>query len=299
MVIDCHAHAYLSPKLKISPEIDDTFLSAEQQIRLMDEMGIDKAVLLPLNGAEAPAERQSMGEILYICEKYPGRFIPFCNIDPRLPKHPEMIKVENYLFLLNQYKNLGCKGMGEMVVRLPWNHPLMLMLLEACETVGFPVTFHTITPEFNGYGVIDEVGLPKLEMVLKKFPGLKFFAHSTAFWNEISGDVTIETKHIYPDNKVTPGGRVPELMRKYPNLYGDFSASSGLSTFTRDPEFAYKFIEEFQDRLLLGLDSCSMSNRMGHLDWLGKSRDAGFISLEVYEKIVWKNINRVLDLGIE
>ena len=47
------------------------------------QWGVDKAVILPLNNAETPAEHQSAGEVLGICDRYPGRFIPFCNIDPR------------------------------------------------------------------------------------------------------------------------------------------------------------------------------------------------------------------------
>ncbi|MFO7535467.1 MAG: hypothetical protein R6X19_07265 [Kiritimatiellia bacterium] len=44
---------------------------------LMDQMGIDKAVILPSVSPESPAEPQSMGEVLYIGDQYPGRFIPF------------------------------------------------------------------------------------------------------------------------------------------------------------------------------------------------------------------------------
>ena len=299
MIIDCHAHVLAFPKIKPYPQSKTTLMSAEDQISLMDAKGIDKAIILPIGGAESIAENQSIGEILYICQKYPGRFIPFCNIDPRLPKRPDLIEVADFDFLLNQYKELGCKGIGEVFVRIPWDHPSMLLLLESCEKVGFPITFHTITADVNSYGIIDEIGLPRLETVLRKFPKLKFFGHSPGFWSEISGEITLKEKNSYSQNPVNPGGKLKELMRNYPNLYGDLSAGSGLNALQRDPDHAWKFIDEFQDRLLLGLDYCSTTNDMQHIEWLTKARDDSNISEDAYQKIMWKNINRILNLELE
>jgi len=296
MIIDCHAHAYLFPVLLPGKYSITPFLSMEEQISIMDKNGIDKAVILSLNGAECPAENQSIGEVLEMCRKYPGRFIPFCNIDPRLPRHPDLVELNDFLFPLEQYKQLGCKGLGEVIARVPWQNPSMQLLLEACQIVSFPVTFHTITEDFDGYGVIDDLGLNGLESVLQKFPDLRLFGHSTAFWNEISADITQETKHTYNYSKVITGGRLVELMRKYPNLYGDLSANSGLSTLTRDPEHAYRFIEEFQDRLLLGLDICTPTQEVKHIKWLTNAKNDGQISKQAFEKIMYKNICRILNL---
>lgn len=296
MIIDCHAHAYLHPKILPNKYSKTPFLSIEEQVSIMDKHKIDRAVLLSLNGAECPAENQSIGEVLEMCGRYPGRFIPFCNIDPRLPKHPDLIELEDFLFPLEQYKQLGCKGLGEVIARVPWQNPSMMLLLEACCDVGFPVTFHTITEDFDGYGVIDNLGLHGLETVLQSFPELKLFAHSTAFWNEISSDVTAETKHIYPSSRVIPGGRVIELMRKYPNLYGDLSAESGLCALTRDREHAYRFIEEFQDRLLLGLDMCTPAGEVKHIKWFTEAKNNKKISEQAFEKIMYKNISQILNL---
>ena len=76
MIIDVHAHVYADPKIKPHPG-STTFMSAKDQIGVMDRLGVDKAVILPLNNAECPAEPQSIGEVLSICERYPGRFIPY------------------------------------------------------------------------------------------------------------------------------------------------------------------------------------------------------------------------------
>ena len=73
---------------------------------------------------------------------------------------------------------------------------------------------------------------------------------------------------------------------------------------SNDPQFevlsiTWKFMDEFQDRLVLGLDCCSAKENLGHVEWFQQAKDDGNISTEVYEKIVWKNINQLLDLGIK
>ena len=300
MIIDAHAHAFAWPKIKKAPD-QTPMLSAEQLVELMDSKGIDKAVILQIANAESSMEKQSIGEILYTCEKYPDRFIPFCNIDPRLARKPDMITVDDFLFYLRQYKELGCKGLGELLARLYFDDPVMMKLFEACEKIGFPVTFHSADPTTNYYGVLDDIGLPRLEKVLRTFPNLKMFGHSPGFWSEISKDVTAEDKSrsIPANPAIKPGGRVIELMRKYPNLYGELSALSGYNALTRDPEFAYEFIDEFQDRILFGQDYCSIFEDHRQKQWLTEARDDGKISGDAYEKIMWKNINRVLDLDLE
>jgi predicted TIM-barrel fold metal-dependent hydrolase len=298
MIIDAHAHVFAFPKLKLRRD-GTTFMSMQEQVAMMDAKGVDKAVILPLSNAESPVENQSIGEVLHICEQYPGRFIPFCNVDPRLPRRPDLMKVEDFDFLLEQYRDLGCKGVGEVTARVYFDDPSLLLLFEACQKVAFAVTFHTITADVNNYGLLDDIGLPRFEKALRRFPRLKFFGHSPGFWSEISGGLTPEEKNGYPKTPVRPGGRLPELMRAYPNLYGDLSAGSGFNALTRDCAHAYEFIDEFQDRLLLGLDYCSVKNDMQHIEWLTAARDEGHIGAEAYEKVMWRNANAALALGLD
>lgn len=296
MIIDIHAHVYAFPKLRYPEPNSTTFLSAAEQIVIMDRKGVDRAVILPLVSPVPVADPQSVGEVLYICEQYPGRFIPFCNLEPRIGKRPERVTSEDYRWKLEQYRELGCRGLGELTTRVPFDDPYLLALFAACEQVGMPVTFHTTTPDRDSYGVLDEIGLPRFERVLQQFPRLPFLGHSQAFWSEIGGGLTPQEKGGYPKGPVRPGGRLPELFRKYPNLYGDLSAGSGLNALTRDPEHAFAFLEEFQDRLLLGLDYCSVRNNMQHIEWLSAQRDAGRIRPDVCAKILGGNAVRLLGL---
>jgi len=90
-------------------------------------------------------------------------------------------------------------------------------------------------------------------------------------------------------------------MRKYPNLYGDMSAGSGANAFMRDPEHAYKFIEEFQDRLLFGTDICDprqIDDPMLKLaEFLDEAMEQDKISYEAYYKVSRGNALKLL--GVE
>ena len=135
MIIDVHAHVFARPVLMKSRGSGLRFMTAEEQVRRMDEKGIDMAVILPLNGAEGPAERQSMGEVLSICERFPGRFIPFCEIDPR--RH-DWRTADDFQWGLEQYKEAGFKGLGELTTRLWFDHPKMMALFAACDVFACP-----------------------------------------------------------------------------------------------------------------------------------------------------------------
>ncbi|NOZ19723.1 MAG: hypothetical protein GXP25_01405, partial [Planctomycetes bacterium] len=236
-VIDIHEHLVLRPGF-IHPQRGETVTTAEELVEVMDREGIDRMVALPATSPETFPFVQSNEEVFEACDNHPGRFIKFCNVDPRLDMNSLKYDFEP---ILSHYKSLGAKGLGELTVNLKWDDPRVQNLLRGCEQVGFPVTFHMARQEFNTYGLITEPGMPELERVMQTFPDLKLFGHSPAFWSEISNDEEAAVGG-YPKEKVTPGGRLPELLRKYPNLYGDLSAGSGSNALARDPEHGYEFV---------------------------------------------------------
>jgi predicted TIM-barrel fold metal-dependent hydrolase len=91
--------------------------------------------------------------------------------------------------------------------------------------------------------------------MLKKYPKVNFIGHAQTWWANIDKAHT-DQNILYPKTRVTTGGLTDRLLSEYPNLYGDFSAGSGLGSLTRDEEQASKFIERHQDKLLFGSD-CS------------------------------------------
>jgi predicted TIM-barrel fold metal-dependent hydrolase len=158
MLIDAHAHVFMNPQIRLFPG-HTTLMSVVQQLAVMDRMGVNASVILPLVNPESTCETQSIGEILTICRDYPGRFIPFCNVDPRLTSTFFAADVQHFIFVLEQFKAIGCKGLGELAARIYWDDPRVSLLFEACQKVGFPVTFHTTIEESKDYGLIDENGI--------------------------------------------------------------------------------------------------------------------------------------------
>ena len=289
--IDIHAHITrtLGP-----PSAKGTNHTLPHQLcEMYDKLGVEKGNLLPLVSPEI-TEMSTNQDVCEVVNKYPDRFSWFCNIDPRAYRNS---RKEIFDYLLNYYKALGAKGVGEVTANLYFDDPRVYALFAACERNHMPVTFH-IGSAAGDYGLIDDFGLPRLEQALKDFPNLQFLGHSQRFWSHISGDITAETFDGYPKGPVTEGGRVVELMRKYPNLNGDLSAGSGFNAISRDPEFGYAFLEEFQDRLFYGIDICCPENIESRMvkfaAYLDDAALNGKISEAAYLKISRENALKLL-----
>ena len=91
-------------------------------------------------------------------------------------------------------------------------------------------------------------------------------------------------------------GVVPRLFRQYPNLYGDLSAGSGANALMRDPDYAVRFLHEFQDRLMFGTDICSVDQPLPLAGFLLGLREQGKISDLLFRKVARENAVRLLDL---
>jgi len=291
VLIDIHTHAWASRGL-MGLE-GQRYLCADELIEKMDAAGIHKAVVL---GGVSPEQQYYLitaEDVLRMCASYPERLIPFCGLDPRMVGNGPDSDLRP---LLRHYRDAGCKGVGEYFPNLPFDDPLNMNLFSQVAEAGLPLTFHIGTSVGGCYGCYDELGLPRLEKVLKEFPNLKLLGHSQAFWAEISADVTQETRAGYPKGPVTPG-RLVQLMREYPNLYGDLSAGSGYNALVRDFGFGCRFMEEFQDRLLFGTDMVYVKQETPIVAYFQKLAREELISREAHDKICWRNANTLLGLG--
>lgn len=290
MWIDIHAHAMRVP---VPTKAGAPWLSTpEQMIACYDGLDIEKGVLLPVVSPECFYAVQSVDDVIDMANDT-GRFIPFCNVDPRGVSNSTDADLGH---VLRHWRDKGCKGIGEITANLPFLHPKMQNLFKHVQDVGFPLTFH-VAAHFDGfYGIYDAPGLPQLERTLALFPDLKFFAHSQAFWAEMAELETVGERTGYPKHPITKEGAVPRLMRKYPNLYGDLSAGSGCNALARDEAYAVRFLDEFQDRLLFGLDVCAPPGKAPLVDLLKRFRESGKISEEVLNKVTRENAVRLLDL---
>lgn len=295
MLIDMHVHTARLVGRALSRPNGSRYPRPEQLLQMMDDAGIDRAVVMSTISPECRYCFVTPEEVLGICADYPDRLIPFTNFDPRmLTNGSESCFAEH----LAHYKEAGCRGIGEYFPNLPFDDPLNLNLFRQVEEAGLPLTFH-IAPQVGGYyGCYDELGLPRLENVLRECPDLLLLGHSQPFWSEISADVCEENRNTYPSGPVEPG-RLVELMREYPNLHGDLSAGSGHNAISRDLEFGCRFLEEFQDRLYFGTDIANVPQQLPIVEFFQRLQQQSLISETAREKITWRNASRLLGLGLE
>jgi len=111
--------------------------------------------------------------------------------------------------------------------------------------------------------------------------------------------VSSDSRAGYPTGPIAPGGAVSRLMRQYGNMWADISAGSGHNALTRDPAFGIEFLDEFQDKLMFGTDSCLRSDvdrvwlTVGLMRDLRENRK---LPEETLEKIEARNAVRLLGL---
>ncbi len=299
MFLDIHCHAYRKCPPFVTP-----FPTPEQVLAAWDELGIERGALLPVVSPEIYFP-QSNEEILGMVEQYPDRFIPFCNLDPRLLTNSPDAPLGD---VLRYYKDLGCKGVGEVMCNLSMMDPLVQNLFKHAEQVGLPVTFDGSDRVGGDFGLYDEPGMPHLEHTLQRFPDLIILGHGPTFWCEISplerpaqrgGVFAPDGRYIggrRPTGPIREEGVMPRLMRDYPNLYGDMSDLNPYLMLTRDLDYGPKFLTEFQDRLLFGTDYCCVGMEMPLAGLLREWRDAGKISEQVFNKIARENAIKLLGL---
>ena len=262
--------------------------SAGNMIEHLDELGIGRGVLMSAGEKRVPFGNNEKNRL--ICEKYPDRYAWMCNLDP---VHPETV-----FDRLALYKSQGAIGVGELSINKRLDNEFLQAVFAACEKLSLPITIHMSPEEGYKYGVVDEPGLPLLEETLQKYPDLKILGHSQTFWIEMSGDApkTKEGRNSWGSGPIAPGGRVPELFEKYPNLYGDLSANSGGQAIMRDETFGLAFLEKYADRLFFATDMVNTAMEFPLGAWLDKKLEEGKLSIDAYEKICFGNAKTVFGI---
>ncbi|WP_409345691.1 amidohydrolase family protein [Paenibacillus sp. MBLB4367] len=182
--------------------------------------------------------------------KHPDKFVIGYAPDPRRPDAIDKLHAAVELY--------GVRVYGELKLRMMYDNPDAIRLYRYCGQKGLPVLVH-IDYEFDSgvkyprpnwwYGG----GIGAFERAVAACPETVFIGHAPGFWAHLSGDDQYN-KVPYPSGPIEPGGKVTEMMRRYPNLYCDISAGSGHRALSRDLSFTREFLTEFQDRVLYGRD---------------------------------------------
>ncbi len=248
--IDMHAHAYAKTPEQIT-----------EWLRIMDETGIDKAIILT-------GETGKEFDAIYArYAKHPERFEVWCGFDytgyDKPGFGPAAVKE------LERCYKLGARGVGELGDKgkglfyskptkawgMHLDDPRMDTLLEKCAELGMPVNIHVADPYWmyqpmdakndglmNAYkwrldnqpNIVGHKGMVEvLGRAVKRHPKTIFVACHFA---NCSDDLS----------------RLGKLFDKYPNLYADISARYAETAAI--PRFVGQFYEKYQDRLVYATD---------------------------------------------
>ena len=260
----------------------------------LDGAGIAKANLLTrATAAEQVAAVQSAA---------PGRFTWFASADLSRPESGDA--------LTQAIKN-GARGFGEIKHHFAVDSPEARRGYALAAELGVPILIHfQEVDHFENEGTWSSGLATNLEALLKAFPKTTFIGHADAFWANVSKDYHNEA--AYPTGPIARGGITDRLLSDYPNLYGDLSANSGNNMLSRDHEFTRDFLRRHQDKLMFGSDcgctdghgaGVSQGNNPAAARLAGKcvARETLTVlqrstTLELFRKIAWDNVHRVLAL---
>jgi predicted TIM-barrel fold metal-dependent hydrolase len=286
MRIDCHNHPdWHGHDLKKfladldEKRIDKSFvLSWECNV---DEYEPDSARYFAY-GPEGPIP---FSRCLSYVERAPDRFLLGYAPDPRKPDACERLRAMTAIY--------GVQMCGELKLRMMYDDLDALRMYRVAGELGLPVLVH-IDYEFpNSYNFPRPNwwyggGIEPFARAVAACPDTVFVGHAPGFWAHISNDDQFD-KVAYPSGKVVPGGRIVQLLDRYPNLFCDTSGGSGCNALTRDPAYALEFLTKYQDRILFGRDDFN-SDLQDFLDSLPLPAD-------VRAKIDSGNLERLLAQG--
>jgi len=237
------------PIIDIHQHTDYAGRSQDKMLAHQRMMGVTTTILLPAgrplnygsthygvsNGLQVKAGGNEIC-YQYAREHSPEMLFGACEV----PDFPGAIpEIEKYL-------KLGAKVIGELKFNVECDSEEMQKIYRLAQEYDVPVLMHW---QYNMYNR----GFERFYKMLEKYPKVNFLGHSQTFWANIDKNHP-DQNVLYPRGKVSPGGLTDRLMSDYPNMYGDISGGSGLSSMTRDEDHARAFLSRHQDKLLYGSD---------------------------------------------
>jgi predicted TIM-barrel fold metal-dependent hydrolase len=295
MIIDSHNHVGYITK------------DADAVIREMDELGIAQCWLLTwylTPGDNSPSYHRSTSPVYFRSDGTHGA-IPLAPLLAARDRHPDRFVVgycpaptegDAAAHFEAAWKIHGVRICGEWSYRLPLDDPRAIELFRVAGRLGAPVILHMDVPwlpaQKDGPMVYQQHWyggtVANLERAMLACPDTIFVGHGPGFWREISADADREPSP-YPNGPVVPGGRLLPLLERYPNLWADLSAGSGLNGIRRSPEVGLALIQRFQDRLLFGRDQYGDALRQYLLSLN--------LPADLLAKLFHGNAQRLLSLG--
>lgn len=249
--IDIHGHQYRMPEQDLAPVV-----------AAMDTLNM--GIMVNLSGRSGEQLKKSVQNIK---DHYPNRFVVFANIDfegvgednwTENAVRQFELDVKNGARGLKIYKSLGMRYKDSDGNRVAIDDSRLEAIWDKCGELGVPVLIHAADPK-SFWDDFDGDNERWLE--LKTHPRRKRSATDPAPWQQIIDEqhnmfkkhpnTTFINAHMgwYANNL----GKLSELMEDMPNMNVEIGAI--IAELGRQPRFAKKFFEKYQDRILFGKDS--------------------------------------------
>ena len=249
--IDVHGHQYRMPEQDLGPVV-----------AAMDTLNM--GIMVNLSGRSGDELIKSVKNIK---DHYPNRFVVFANIDfegvgtqgwtENAVRQLET-DIKNGARGLKIYKSLGMRYKDSDGKRVAIDDARLDPIWAKCGELGVPVLIHAADPKsfWDEYDADNERWLE-----LKTHPRRKRSATDPAPWQQIIS----EQHHMFRKHPKTTFinahmgwyandlGKLSELMEELPNMNVEIGAI--IAELGRQPRFAKKFFEKYQDRILFGKDS--------------------------------------------
>jgi len=249
-MIDTHTHIHYDGRIPG----ERVGITAEQLVDTMNRHGIDRSVVLPIESPEVVTSICTTEMVIEAAYRFPERLVPLIQVDPRMPRADRVIRhfAANYDLV---------RGFGELVDGLSIDDERRQVIYRTCADLGLPLIFYG-----SSYSSFDDVGLPRLESMLREYPDLTFIGHGPRWWNAISADD--DGSCGYPDTPVVEGGAADRLLQEYDNMCADISAGSGYNAMTRDAEFTQGFIDRNWRKIMFATDYLYVGQELRQIDWI-------------------------------
>ena len=303
--IDIHGHQYRMPEQDLAPVIE-----------AMDTLNM--GIMVNLSGRSG---EELIKSVKNIKDHYPNRFVVFANIDFEGVGTENWTEkavlqfekdVKNGARGLKIYKSLGMRYKDSDGKRLAIDDVRLDPIWAKCGELGVPVLIHAADPK-SFWDDFDGDNERWLE--LKTHPRRKRSDTDPASWEQIISEqhrmfkkhpktVFINTHMGWYANNL---GKLSELMEDMPNMNVEIGAI--IAELGRQPKFAKKFFEKYQDRILFGKDSWKPEefptyfrvletadeyfpyHKKYHAFWAMYGLD---LSDEVLKKVYYKNALRIV-----
>ncbi len=277
-VVDMHSHPYAENKEEIA-----------QWVRTMDEMGIEKTIILTMStGAKFDSiYAEYAGE-------YPGRFEVWCGFDYSGYDKPEF--GPSAVAELERCAKAGATGVGELGDKgkglfycdtkawgMHLDDPRMDPLLEKCAELKLPVSIHVADPKWM-YEPMDSTNDGLMNAVEWRLDNQKDIISHSGMIDILERAVRRHPNTIFIAchfaNCSYDLKKLGSLLDKYQNLYADIAAR--YAETAPIPRFTAEFYKKYQNRLLYGTDMGFDKNMYRITFRILESSDEHFYEIEQF-----------------